>query len=57
MFHEECLKRWFVQAQICPMCRGNIIRMPRAENVGGEQENGEAGREEGDIVEAREEIL
>jgi|LauGreDrversion4_2_1035121.scaffolds.fasta_scaffold119727_2 hypothetical protein len=49
MFHEECLKRWFVQAQICPMCRGNIIRMPRVENGGDQPENGEAGREEGDI--------
>ena len=23
-----CLRRWFLQVQICPMCRGTIIRMP-----------------------------
>lgn len=28
IFHEACLRKWFVQAQICPMCRGNIIRVP-----------------------------
>lgn len=28
VFHESCLRRWFLQAQICPMCRGTIIRMP-----------------------------
>jgi hypothetical protein len=28
VFHEACLRKWFVQAQICPTCRGNIIRMP-----------------------------
>ena len=28
VFHEACLRKWFAQAQICPTCRGNIIRMP-----------------------------
>jgi hypothetical protein len=28
VFHEACLRRWFLQVQICPMCRGTIIRMP-----------------------------
>ena len=28
IFHETCLRKWFLQAQICPMCRGNIIRIP-----------------------------
>jgi|LauGreDrversion4_2_1035121.scaffolds.fasta_scaffold196976_1 hypothetical protein len=30
IFHDQCLRNWFVQAQICPMCRGNIIRVPEA---------------------------
>jgi hypothetical protein len=29
VFHESCLRRWFLQVQICPMCRGTIIRMPQ----------------------------
>ncbi|CDW85286.1 ring finger protein [Stylonychia lemnae] len=28
IFHESCLRKWFRQLQICPMCRGNIIKMP-----------------------------
>eukprot|EP00347_Sterkiella_histriomuscorum_P003998 403362142 len=28
VFHEACLRKWFRQLQICPMCRGNIIKMP-----------------------------
>ena len=29
VFHEQCLRRWFLQVQICPMCRGTIIRIPK----------------------------
>ena len=28
VFHEQCLRSWFLEAQICPMCRGTIIRVP-----------------------------
>ncbi|MFS8160567.1 MAG: hypothetical protein ACMG6E_10265 [Candidatus Roizmanbacteria bacterium] len=28
MFHENCLRKWFTQLQICPVCRGNIIKLP-----------------------------
>ena len=34
VFHEACLRRWFLQVQICPMCRGTIIRMPAHFNEG-----------------------
>lgn len=37
IFHEACLRKWFVQAQICPMCRGNIIRVP--DNVSPQNES------------------
>ncbi len=31
-FHENCLRKWFRQLQICPMCRGNIIKMPNSQS-------------------------
>ena len=32
VFHEICLRKWFRQLQICPMCRGNIIKMPNSQS-------------------------
>ena len=25
IFHDQCVKDWFLQFLICPMCRGNIL--------------------------------
>ena len=37
IFHEHCLRKWFKQLQICPMCRGNIIKLPMSRSESDDQ--------------------
>lgn len=29
IFHINCLKKWLIDFQKCPVCESNIVRMPK----------------------------